>query len=464
MTILNRFCLYFLLLIGLFIWLNFCLANGKININTASTEELETLPNIGPVKAQAIINYRNEHGPFQKIEDIINVSGIGPVTFDKIKDSITVGEAEEEQPQEAPPVTSTGPTPTNQPPKANAGQDIIALVDQEITFDGSGSSDPENDPLYYFWNFGDGVTSKEIKPKHTYFYPSTYIVTLTVSDGKNSNTAIIKVSIYSQAIIISEFIPNPEGKDEENEWIEIHNQKEQMADLSGWQIKDESSQKAFVFPESSLIGPKQYLVIKRSTSKISLNNDKDTLFLLYPTGDICQEIKYEKAKEGYSVNFASENSYVWSNALTPGMPNIITTSKQKTSESKSLKKISQVTEPEKELSFSHPLSGLFFSVAPLEMKPTNLLNLLPQPVVAQVTEPTDKQISEVFLKEKDNPVLNTGQKTSTQPQIPFLTASVSNLINRDYFDLVLVITIIIFSGLFGTWLAYFRRAKNSSSV
>ena len=98
-----------------------------------------------------------------------------------------------------------------------------------------------------------------------------------------------------------------------------------------------------------------------------------------------------------------------------------------------------------------------------EMKPTNLLNLFPQPFFSQVTEPTDKHISEVFPKEKDNPA-KAGQKTSTQPQIPFLTASVSNLINRGYFDLVLVIAIIIFSGLFGTWLAYFRKTKNGSSI
>jgi competence protein ComEA len=64
-----------------------------ININTAGLAELDLLPGIGPAKAQAIISYREEHGPFQTIEEIQNVPGIGPATFDALKDLITVGNA-----------------------------------------------------------------------------------------------------------------------------------------------------------------------------------------------------------------------------------------------------------------------------------------------------------------------------------------------------------------------------------
>ncbi len=60
-----------------------------VNINTASLEELNALPGIGPTTAQKIIDYRTENGEYSTIEDIMNVSGIGPATFEEIKDLIT---------------------------------------------------------------------------------------------------------------------------------------------------------------------------------------------------------------------------------------------------------------------------------------------------------------------------------------------------------------------------------------
>lgn len=62
-----------------------------ININTASALELETLPGVGPTLAQRIVQYREQNGPFLSTEDIINVSGVGPGTYERIKDLITVG-------------------------------------------------------------------------------------------------------------------------------------------------------------------------------------------------------------------------------------------------------------------------------------------------------------------------------------------------------------------------------------
>ena len=61
-----------------------------INLNTATQAELESLPEIGPITAQKIIEYREKNGPFQKIEDILNVPGIGQKTFEEIKALITV--------------------------------------------------------------------------------------------------------------------------------------------------------------------------------------------------------------------------------------------------------------------------------------------------------------------------------------------------------------------------------------
>jgi len=61
-----------------------------ININTATLEEFDSLPGIGPTIAQRIIDYRTENGPFSTIEELMDVSGVGPATFDEIKNLITV--------------------------------------------------------------------------------------------------------------------------------------------------------------------------------------------------------------------------------------------------------------------------------------------------------------------------------------------------------------------------------------
>ena len=62
---------------------------GKININTADAVLLESLPGIGPSLAQRIVDYREANGPFAQVEDIVNVSGIGPGILVKIEDLIT---------------------------------------------------------------------------------------------------------------------------------------------------------------------------------------------------------------------------------------------------------------------------------------------------------------------------------------------------------------------------------------
>lgn len=62
-----------------------------ININTAGPSELDKLPGIGPALAERIIQYRDEHGPFMQPEDLMDVSGIGPKTFEKMSSMVTVG-------------------------------------------------------------------------------------------------------------------------------------------------------------------------------------------------------------------------------------------------------------------------------------------------------------------------------------------------------------------------------------
>ena len=81
----------FVLLLVMLLFSAFALA--AVNINTATKEELDALPEIGPVKAQAIVDYRAKNGPFKTPEDIMKVSGIKEGTFGKIKGMISVSGA-----------------------------------------------------------------------------------------------------------------------------------------------------------------------------------------------------------------------------------------------------------------------------------------------------------------------------------------------------------------------------------
>jgi competence protein ComEA len=65
-------------------------ATAKININTADATELEALPGIGEVLAQAIVDYRTQNGPFTTVDELEDVSGIGPATLEDVRDLVTV--------------------------------------------------------------------------------------------------------------------------------------------------------------------------------------------------------------------------------------------------------------------------------------------------------------------------------------------------------------------------------------
>ena len=65
-------------------------AGGRININTAGVDLLTKLSGIGQTRAEAIIAYRDEHGNFSRVEDIMKVSGIKNALFEKMRDDITV--------------------------------------------------------------------------------------------------------------------------------------------------------------------------------------------------------------------------------------------------------------------------------------------------------------------------------------------------------------------------------------
>lgn len=65
-------------------------ASGKVNLNTATEAELETLPRVGPAMAARILQWRKDNGRFSTVDDLMNITGVGDKTFDALKDLVTV--------------------------------------------------------------------------------------------------------------------------------------------------------------------------------------------------------------------------------------------------------------------------------------------------------------------------------------------------------------------------------------
>jgi competence protein ComEA len=68
-----------------------------VNINTANADQLNALPGVGPKLAARIVDYRSKNGAFKKVEDLMNVQGIGEKNFLKLKPLITIGQAKTEK-------------------------------------------------------------------------------------------------------------------------------------------------------------------------------------------------------------------------------------------------------------------------------------------------------------------------------------------------------------------------------
>lgn len=222
----------------------FCFAIDKIDINSASSAQLDELTGIGPVYAQRIIDGR----PYSSVDDLLKVNGIGPATLQKIKDQ--------------------GLACVN-----CSGQDL-----QQIN-----------------------------------------TLPASLLDSTTSN-----IQTYPDGIYINEVLPNPEGPDETDEWLELYNSNNFDVDLSNWKIQDtEGTVSTYIFPLGSKILANSFLTYKRPATKIMLNNDKDGLNLIFPNEKIAASLNFVSAPLGQSYNKTS-GLWQWSKNPTPGDKNIIT--------------------------------------------------------------------------------------------------------------------------------------------
>lgn len=127
---------------------------------------------------------------------------------------------------------------------------------------------------------------------------------------------------YPKGVYINEVLPNPEGPDETDEWIEIYNSNNFDVNLSGWNIKDENGKINSFVIKNNILPAYGFIILTRPITKIMLNNDTDTLYLYNPIGEILNSISYSKAPLGQSFNLRG-NEWFWSSETTPGENNVI---------------------------------------------------------------------------------------------------------------------------------------------
>ena len=178
------------------------------------------------------------------------------------------------------------------------------------------------------------------------------------------------LKIYPIGIVINEILPSPEGPDAENEWIEIFNQNNFIVSLADWKIKDsEGSVHTFIFSKTAQILAKEFLILSRKTTKITLNNDGDEISIIQPDGKIIDRVDFVKAPLSQSYNL-TETGWLWSTTLTPGAINIIPIIKE-----------SELPEQVKEISFQKNIEENLSkkelaAINDLIEKPFNFLNVL----------------------------------------------------------------------------------------
>ena len=142
----------------------------------------------------------------------------------------------------------------------------------------------------------------------------TIIIFLSIALGVSAEQEL--------TVRINKFIPNPEGKDTEGEWVELFNLSNESVNLSGWFLDDiEGGSKAYEIPLGTLMAPKSYLIFKIQDTKINLNNTGDSVRLLDSQKMTADYVEYaSEAKDGMAYALI-ENNWQWTKNTTPGEAN-----------------------------------------------------------------------------------------------------------------------------------------------
>ena len=220
-------------------------------------------------------------------------------------------------------------------------------------FDGTESSDPDNDPLTYTWDFGDQQSGSGPTPTHAYISIGTYQATMTVSDGQEQAIDELTVSVEKEApsngvpdqpeqrptntnqtpaetrldnrqtgdMLINELLPNPNGADQAGEFIELYNRGTKPIALDNWTLTDDT--KTFTISALTIDG-RDYLALPYAMTRMLLRNGGGAIKLIDPFHATKSTVAYPSAKDGQAyARVAFGEQWQWTDLPTPGAENEI---------------------------------------------------------------------------------------------------------------------------------------------
>ncbi len=226
------------------------------------------------------------------------------------------------------------------PPQSFFDYSLPLIEGTQIQFDSSDSF-IDSTPVSFTWNFGDNSMSLLPHPTHTYTTAGTFTVVLTIKNQYGSSTISKKLKInqknrddsleiasiesnsdettqFLHQLRFNEVFPNPPGKDDGQEWVEIFNAGTDNVNLKNWRISNKSKKGPLI--NINLNIEPQNLTIISATYLPILGNSQETLSLLDPTGEIIDTISYDNAPENQSYNLI-HSQWQWTSLITPSREN-----------------------------------------------------------------------------------------------------------------------------------------------
>jgi len=269
-------------------------ADHMLDINTATLEELDTLPGVGATIAQRIVDGR----PYAAVEEISTVQGIGEPgskTYEDIIPHITVGTSGTNQNQNS--GQSNQGAATQEAPVSSGGgvfiedtKEIRVHIDAASTvFVGADSAFAARvtgavgvpiENARVVWSFGNGDWREGQSVLYNFAFPGTYVVVADASSGGYSASDRVTITVIPAKVLVS---------DVTSEYVALTNRSGVEIDIGGWFLFGSGRQ--FQFPRNTIILDGETVLVSNKRTGLS-GTDPGTVVLMYPNGIVAARYEY----------------------------------------------------------------------------------------------------------------------------------------------------------------------------